>query len=241
MLRQGTRLLASWHFAAHAWSEGRYARPAEDGGTCGAAARQRRTWKMATTQSAIALPPLPYARNALEPYMSRETLDFHYGKHHKAYVDKVNGLIGGTDFADASLEELVAESTGAVFNNAAQVWNHNFFWNCLSPQRRTPGRELSKALESLGGLESFQKQFDKAATEVFGSGWAWLIKDGGNALKIVTTSNANTPVREGHVALLTCDMWEHAYYIDHRNDRGAYMKSYWPLVNWDFVAANLGS
>ncbi|HUJ52536.1 MAG TPA: superoxide dismutase [Steroidobacteraceae bacterium] len=196
---------------------------------------------MATTQSAIVLPPLPYAHDALEPYMSRETLDFHYGKHHKAYVDKVNSLIGGTEFADASLEELVAESTGAVFNNAAQIWNHDFFWNCLSPQRRTPGRELSRALDKLGGLESFQKQFDKAAIEVFGSGWAWLIKDRADALKIVTTSNANTPMREGHVVLLTCDMWEHAYYIDHRNDRGAYLKSFWPLVNWDFVAANLES
>lgn len=196
---------------------------------------------MATTQSAIVLPQLAYARNALEPYMSRETLDFHYGKHHKGYVDKVNKLISGTEFADASLEELVAESTGTVFNNAAQIWNHNFFWNCLSPQQRTPGRELSRALDRLGGLESFQQQFDKAAIEVFGSGWAWLIKDGANALKIVTTSNANTPVREGHVALLTCDMWEHAYYIDHRNDRGAYMKSFWSLVNWDFVASNLES
>jgi len=196
---------------------------------------------MATTQSAIVLPQLPYACDALEPYMSRETLDYHYGKHHKGYVDKVNSLISGTDFADASLEELVAESTGAVFNNAAQVWNHDFFWNCLSPQRRTPGRELGSALESLGGLESFQKQFDKAAIEVFGSGWAWLIRDGAGALKIVTTSNANTPVREGHRALLTCDMWEHAYYIDHRNDRAAYMKSFWPLVNWDFVTANLSS
>jgi len=196
---------------------------------------------MATTQSAIVLPPLPYARNALEPYMSRETLDFHYGKHHKAYVDKVNNLIGGTERGDASLEELVAESTGAVFNNAAQVWNHNFFWNCLWPQRRTPGGELKRALDKLGGLESFQEQFDKAAIEVFGSGWAWLIKDGAGALKIITTANANTPVREGHVALLTCDMWEHAYYIDHRNDRAAYMKSFWSLVNWDFVAENLES
>jgi len=196
---------------------------------------------MATMQSAIVLPPLPYARNALEPYMSRETLDYHYGKHHKGYVDKLNSLIAGTEVADASLEELVAESTGTVFNNAAQIWNHNFFWNCLSPQPRTPDRELSKALDGLGGLESFQKQFDKAAIEVFGSGWAWLIKDGAQGLKIVTTSNANTPLRDGHVALLTCDMWEHAYYIDHRNDRSAYMKSFWSLVNWDFVAANLES
>ncbi|MBV8306499.1 MAG: superoxide dismutase, partial [Gammaproteobacteria bacterium] len=148
---------------------------------------------MATTQSAIVLPPLPYANNALEPYMSRETLDYHYGKHHKAYVDKVNSLISGTEFGDASLEELVAESTGEIFNNAAQAWNHAFFWNCLSPRRQSPGKEVTQALESLGGLETFQSQFDKAASGLFGSGWAWLIKDTGGRLKILTTSNANTP------------------------------------------------
>ena len=196
---------------------------------------------MATTQSAIVLPPLPYANNALEPYMSRETLDYHYGKHHKAYVDKVNSLISGTEFEDASLEELVAESTGEIFNNAAQAWNHAFFWNCLSPRRQSPGKEVTQALESLGGLETFQSQFDKAASGLFGSGWAWLIKDTGGSLKILTTSNANTPVRDGHVALLTCDMWEHAYYIDRRNDRAAYLKNFWPLVNWEFVAANLSA
>ena len=196
---------------------------------------------MATTQSAIALPPLPYARDALEPYMSGETLDYHYGKHHKGYVDKLNSLISGTEFGDASLEELVAESAGEIFNNAAQVWNHTFFWNCLSPRRQSPGRDVSKALEALGGLESLQTQFDKAASGLFGSGWTWLVKDARGSLKIMTTSNANTPVREGHVALLTCDMWEHAYYIDHRNDRAAYLKSFWPLVNWEFVAANLAA
>jgi superoxide dismutase, Fe-Mn family len=196
---------------------------------------------MATTQSAIVLPPLPYAKDALEPYMSRETLEYHYGKHHKAYVDKVNSLISGTEFGDASLEELVAESAGEIFNNAAQVWNHTFFWNCLSPRRQSPGREVSRALEALGGLESLQTQFDKAASGLFGAGWTWLVKDARGSLKIMTTSNANTPVREGHVALLTCDMWEHAYYIDHRNDRAAYMNSFWPLINWEFVAANLAA
>ncbi|HEV3179453.1 MAG TPA: superoxide dismutase [Steroidobacteraceae bacterium] len=194
---------------------------------------------MATTQSAIALPELPYARNALEPLMSRETLDYHYGKHHKGYVDKLNSMISGTEFQGASLEELVAQSAGTLFDNAAQVWNHNFFWKCLSPQRKKPGTQLSKALESLGGLEAFQAQFDKAAIDLFGSGWTWLIKDTGGALKIVTSSNANTPAREGQIALLACDVWEHAYYIDHRNDRGAYLKQFWPLVNWDFVTANL--
>ena len=122
---------------------------------------------MVTTRSTIARPPLPYANNALEPHMSRETLDYHYGKHHKAYVDKVNSLIAGTEFEDASLEELVAESTGEIFNNAAQVWNHTFFWNCLSPRRQSPGKELSRALESFGGFESFQQQFDKAASALF--------------------------------------------------------------------------
>jgi superoxide dismutase, Fe-Mn family len=194
---------------------------------------------MATTQSAIVLPPLPYAQDALEPHMSRETLEYHYGKHHKAYVDKVNTLIKGSEFEDASLEELVAESSGDIFNNAAQVWNHNFFWNCLSPRRQSPGKELGQALASLGGFESFKTQFDKAATGLFGSGWAWLVKDPSGSLKIVTTSNANTPAREGHVVLLTCDVWEHAYYIDHRNDRAAYLKDFWPLVNWEFVESNL--
>src|ERR1700740_436970 len=133
--------------------------------------------KMATTRTAIALPELPYARDALEPHMSRETLDYHYGKHHKAYVDKVNKLIAGTELEDASLEELVMESSGAVFNNAAQIWNHNFFWNCLSPRRTQPGKELPRALEGLGGLQSFQQLFDKAASELFGSGWTWLVRD----------------------------------------------------------------
>ncbi len=196
---------------------------------------------MATTQSEIVLPPLPYAKDALEPYMSRETLEYHYGKHHKGYVDKVDGLIRGTEFHDASLEELVAESAGDVFNNAAQVWNHTFFWNCLSPRRQSPSTEVTRALESLGGFEAFQKQFDKAASGLFGSGWTWLVKDRGGALKIMTTPNANTPVRDGHAALLTCDVWEHAYYIDHRNDRAAYLKNFWPLVNWEFVAAKLAA
>jgi superoxide dismutase, Fe-Mn family len=191
------------------------------------------------TQAAIVLPELPYSRNALEPYMSRETLDYHYGKHHKGYVDKVNALTAGTKFAAASLVELVLESEGALFNNAAQVWNHDFFWNCLSPRRQSPGKELSRALETFGDSASFQVQFEKAALEEFGSGWAWLVKDSAGALKIVASSNAETPIREGHIPLLTCDVWEHAYYIDHRNDRGAYLKNFWQLVNWEFVTANL--
>jgi superoxide dismutase, Fe-Mn family len=194
---------------------------------------------MTMIHTAIVLPELPYSRNALEPYMSRETLDFHYGKHHKGYVDKVNALIAGTKFAEASLQELVLESDGTLFNNAAQVWNHDFFWKCLSPRRQTPGKELTRALDTFGSVTSFQAQFEKAALEEFGSGWAWLVKDAAGALKIVTSSNADTPIREGHTPLLTCDVWEHAYYIDHRNDRGAYLKNFWQLVNWEFVAANL--
>lgn len=194
---------------------------------------------MASTQTAIVLPPLPYERNALEPHMSRETLDYHYGKHHKTYVEKTNTLIAGSQFEDASLEDLVLESSGELFNNAAQVWNHNFFWQCLTPKQKTPGSEVNKALESLGGLQEFQQKFTKAALAEFGSGWAWLVKDAGGGLKIVATSNANTPLRDGQQPLLSCDVWEHAYYIDHRNDRGAYLKDYWALVNWDFVANNL--
>ena len=191
------------------------------------------------TGTKITLPELPYARNALEPHMSRETLDFHYGKHHKAYVDKVNALIPGTRFAHASLEEIVAGADGALFDNAAQVWNHTFFWRCLSPKRQLPGKDLSAALHGFGGMEGFQEQFSKLALELFGAGWAWLVKDSAGALKIEPTANAGTPLRQGLVPLLTCDVWEHAYYIDHRNDRAAYLKNFFQLVNWDYVAANL--
>lgn len=194
---------------------------------------------MANAGPAITLAPLPYARDALEPYMSRETLDFHYGKHHQAYVDKVNQLIAGTEHAGATLRELVTKATGTLFDNAAQAWNHDFFWRCLSPRRQAPGTELGAALRSFGGLEALQAEFTKAATAVFGSGWTWLVKDGAGVVRIVTTSNANTPLREGLTPLLTCDMWEHAYYLDHRNDRGAYLKGFWQLVNWDFVATNM--
>jgi Fe-Mn family superoxide dismutase len=196
---------------------------------------------MATTTSAIVLPELPYARDALAPHMSRETLDYHYGKHHKAYVEKTNALRAGTPFEDSSLEEIIAEASGPLFNNAAQVWNHSFFWQCLRPDSKAPGREVSAVLDKFGGLESFQTQFTKAALDQFGSGWAWLVKDKGGQPKIVTTSNAGTPLRDGQTALLTCDVWEHAYYIDRRNDRGAYLKEYWAIVNWEFVAKNLSA
>ena len=190
-------------------------------------------------ESMIHLPPLPYANTALEPYMSRETLDYHYGKHHKAYVDKVNALIAGTPQARSSLVDLVMHSDGTLFDNAAQAWNHEFFWKCLSPRRQTPGKELEATLRAFGGLEKLQSEFTRAAIAVFGSGWAWLIRDQGGTARIVTTPNAHTPLRDGHTPLLTCDMWEHAYYVDHHNDRAAYLKNYWQLVNWDFVAGNL--
>ena len=197
---------------------------------------------MATAGSTmITLPPLPYARTALEPYMSRETLDYHYGKHHQAYVDNVNRLIAGTPQQRATLEELVMQSDGALFDNAAQAWNHAFFWQCLSPRRQAPGKELTSALRSFGGLEPLEREFARTAIAVFGSGWAWLVKDKSGAVRIVTTPNAHNPLRDGHLPLLACDMWEHAYYIDHHNDRGTYLNSFWQLVNWDFVASNLHS
>jgi len=193
---------------------------------------------MATAES-ISLPPLPYSHEALEPLMSRETLDYHYGKHHKAYVDNVKLLIRGTAQQGATLEELVMRAEGALFDNAAQAWNHAFFWRCLSPRRQAPGRELEAVLRSFGGLEALESEFSRAAIAVFGSGWAWLVKDRTGAVRIVTTPNAHTPLRDGHTPLLTCDMWEHAYYLDHRNDRGAYLRGFWQLLNWDFVAGNL--
>lgn len=191
------------------------------------------------TESTISLPPLPYADHALEPYMSRETLDYHYAKHHKAYIDNVNMLVRGTPQQRSTLEELVMQADGALFDNAAQAWNHAFFWRCLSPRRQAPGRELEGALRGFGGLEGLEREFTRAAIAVFGSGWAWLIRERSGPIRVVTTANAHTPLRDGHVPLLVCDMWEHAYYVDHHNDRSAYLRNFWQLVNWDFVASNL--
>jgi superoxide dismutase, Fe-Mn family len=189
-------------------------------------------------EAAIALPPLPYAPDALEPHMSRETLEFHHGRHHATYVATLNKLIAGTEFEDQSLEEIIAGSSGTMFDNAAQVWNHGFFWHCLAPRRTTPPPALRTQLDrAFGSVDKFQERFTKAATGVFGSGWAWLVRDADGSLSIVSTRNAGTPMTSNQVALLTCDVWEHAYYIDRRNDRGEYLKHFWPLVNWDFVAA----
>ena len=188
------------------------------------------------------LPELPYAQNALEPHISAETLEYHYGKHHASYVDKLNGMIGGTEFEDASLEDIIKRADGALFNNAAQVWNHTFYWNCLAPNAGgAPGAALGAAIDaSFGGFDSFKDQFSAAAAGNFGSGWTWLVKTPAGALEIVNTDDAENPMTDGHQPLLTCDVWEHAYYIDYRNARPKYVEAFWNLVNWDFVAQNLG-
>ncbi len=188
------------------------------------------------------LPELPYAKNALEPYISAETIEYHHGKHHLAYVDKLNGLIAGTEFEHATLEEIIARADAAIFNNAAQVWNHSFYWNCLSPNGGgEPKGALGSAIkEFFGSFAAFREQFSAAAVGNFGSGWTWLVKNQEGVLEIVNTDDAQTPLTEGYTPLLTCDVWEHAYYVDYRNARPAYLEAYWNLVNWEFVASNHG-
>ena len=183
---------------------------------------------------------LPYEIDALEPHMSKETLEFHYGKHHQTYVTKLNGLIEGTDFENKSLEEIVKSSEGGVFNNAAQVFNHDFFWNGLTPGGSDISDEVATALtNAFGSVDKFKEDFTNAAINNFGSGWTWLVKDEAGNLKIVSTSNAGTPITDGLTPVLTVDVWEHAYYIDTRNARPVYLENFWNLVNWDFVAKNL--
>ncbi len=183
---------------------------------------------------------LPYELDALEPQMSKETLEFHYGKHHQTYVTKLNGLIEGTKFENLSLEEIVKSSEGGVFNNAAQVLNHDFFWNGLTPNGSEIPANVEAALaETFGSVDGFKEEFTNAAVNNFGSGWTWLVKNAEGKLEIVSTSNAATPVTSGLTPLLTCDVWEHAYYIDVRNARPAYLENFWALVNWNFVAENL--
>lgn len=192
---------------------------------------------------AFELPALPYARNALEPCISKETLDYHYGKHHKAYVTKLNGLIEGTELENKSLVEIIKISSGAIFNNAAQTWNHTFYWYCLSPDGGgEPTGELASAINAaFGSFEAFQQQFTDNAVNNFGSGWTWLVKNTDGAITIVNTSNAATPLTTDQTALMTCDVWEHAYYIDYRNVRPDYLAAFWKLVNWEFVATNLAA
>jgi Fe-Mn family superoxide dismutase len=184
------------------------------------------------------LPPLPYPMDALEPTISKETLEYHYGKHHQAYVTNLNNLIKDTAFANATLEETIKKSDGGIFNNAAQVWNHTFYWHCLSPKSDgEPNGELATAINKVwGSFAEFKQKFSQTAISTFGSGWAWLIKNAQGELEIISTSNADTPMRHGKKALLTCDVWEHAYYIDYRNARPTYVENFWKLVNWKFVA-----
>ncbi|OXR48447.1 superoxide dismutase [Fe] [Pusillimonas sp. T2] len=191
---------------------------------------------------AFTLPELPYAMDALAPTISKETLEFHYGKHHQAYVTNLNNLVAGTEFESASLEEIVKKSSGGVFNNAAQVWNHTFYWNSMSPNGGgEPTGKLADAINAKwGSVAAFKEAFNKSAAGNFGSGWTWLVKKADGSLDIVNTSNAATPLTTSDVALLTCDVWEHAYYIDYRNARPKYLESFWSLVNWDFAAKNLG-
>lgn len=186
------------------------------------------------------LPPLPYEMDALQPYISRETLEYHYGKHHQAYVTNLNNLVAGTDLENKPLEEIIKTQKGAVFNNAAQVWNHTFYWNCMDPKGGgEPSGELLAAInKNFGDFNSFKEQFTKTAIATFGSGWAWLVKKPNGDLEIVSTSNAETPLTTQNKPLLTCDVWEHAYYIDYRNARPKYVDGFWNLVNWDFVAVN---
>ena len=189
------------------------------------------------------LPELPYAKTALAPHISAETLDYHYGKHHQTYVTNLNNLIPGTEFEKMSLEEIVMKSSGGIFNNAAQIWNHTFYWHSLSPQGGgAPTGALGDAInKTFGSFDEFKKIFTQTALTTFGSGWAWLVKNKDGSLAIVSTSNAACPLTAGQKPLLTCDVWEHAYYVDYRNARANYVAAFWNLVNWDFAAKNLAA
>lgn len=190
------------------------------------------------------LPELNYSKDALSPHISAETIEYHYGKHHQTYVDKLNAAIEGTPDAEKSLEDIIKSSTGGVFNNAAQVWNHTFYWNSLSPKGGgEPTGDLATAIKKQwGSFQAFKEAFTAAALGQFGSGWAWLVKKSDGSLAITTTSNAETPLtQKGQTALLTCDVWEHAYYVDYRNARPKYVEAFWSLVNWDFADKNFKS
>jgi superoxide dismutase, Fe-Mn family len=190
---------------------------------------------------AIELPALPYDRTALEPHISAETIDYHYSKHHQTYVTNLNNLIAGTEFEQADLETIIGKAQGGLFNNAAQVWNHTFYWNCLKPNGGgAPTGKLAEAIDaSFGSFEAFKAEFTKTAIGTFGSGWAWLVQRADGTLALVSTSNAATPLTGTDKALLTCDVWEHAYYVDYRNARPKYVEAFWNLVNWDFVSAQM--
>lgn len=183
------------------------------------------------------MPKLPYAMDALTPSMSKETLEYHYGKHLQAYVDNLNRLIPATVYETMSLEDIVLQADGAVFNNAAQAWNHTFFFESLTPTAKAVPGEFEKLLvENFGSLDAFKEQFVKAAASLFGSGWVWLVKDGQNRLSVVSESNAGNPMKKGLKPLLVIDVWEHAYYIDYRNRRADYINAFWKLIDWDKVS-----
>jgi len=192
------------------------------------------------------LPKLPYSLDALAPHISRETLEYHYGKHHRAYVNKLNELIRNTDFEHLPLEAIIrataplTERPSPIFNNAAQAWNHAFYWQCLTPRACTPGAEAAQAINAqFGSVEEFRQQFTRLALNTFGSGWTWLIGNYDGKLEIVSTSNAETPLTRNRIPLLTCDLWEHAYYIDYRNARAEYLTAFWKVLNWDFLESNI--
>ncbi len=187
------------------------------------------------------LPALPYDINALEPFISKETIEYHYGKHHAAYVKNLNGLITGTDFENSGLEEIIKKAKGGIFNNGAQVWNHTFYWNCMSPDGGgEPTAALMNAIKGdFGSFEAFKEQFSKAAATHFGSGWAWLVKSPPGKMEIVQESNAGNPLRNGLEPIMTCDVWEHAYYIDKRTLRPAYIEDFWKVIDWETIGKRL--
>ena len=187
------------------------------------------------------LPKLPYEMDALAPHISKETLEYHHGKHHQAYVNNLNNLIKGTEHENQNLNEIITTSKGGIFNNAAQVYNHTFYWNCLSPKGgQTPTGNISDAInKNFGDLNKFREEFTKKAATLFGAGWCWLVQQNDGKLEIVQASNAGTPLTDGKTPILTCDVWEHAYYIDYRNARPKYLEEFWNLTNWDFANENL--
>lgn len=187
------------------------------------------------------LPALPYSKEALVPHMSVETFDYHYEKHHKTYVDNLNKLVGGTEFEGRSLEEIIKTSNGGIFNNAAQIWNHTFFWHCLTPanQSKISPALTHKLTADFGSVEAFKEKFTDAAVKQFGSGWAWVVLKPNGKLEITSTSNAQTPLTGEDRPVLTCDVWEHAYYIDHRNKRADFLAAFWNIINWSFMESNI--
>lgn len=190
---------------------------------------------------AFTLPELPYSKDALAPHISVETIEYHYGKHHNAYVTNLNNLVKGTEFESMKLEEIIKKSSGGIFNNAAQVYNHTFYWNCLKPKGGgEPTGKLAEAItKTFGSFAAFKEKFTAAAQTQFGSGWAWLVQNKDGTLAITQTSNAGCPLTEGQTPLLTCDVWEHAYYVDYRNARPNYVTAFWNIVNWDFAASQM--